>query len=740
MQGGAAGGDYGGGGGGGESGGGGGAGGKFGGGGGSGAYSGTGLGGSGGDFGGGGGSGYFAAGGGAGGYGAGGGGGDYNGTPGGTSAFGGGAGGTVDHGGNGGSAYGGAVFVRDGGVLTLIDTQIGGGSLAAGDGGSGPTNGQNGQTAGTGVYLHNITATVRVDSGNIAWADTVAGNGGIEKRGHGALELAGANPLTGDIVVYEGELKVNGSVASDVYNHSRLGGAGTIGGNLENSHILAPGNSIGTLHVSGNFVNVGGTFHVEIDDAGNSDRLVVAGTATINGGHVVVLSGAGNFAAGTKYTFLTASSISGHFDSITDNLVFLNAILGYDATSAYFTLMSSGASYASIAQTHNEFAFGTYLDQIESIQNSDLQSMLAQLDTLTSDEALNAYNQMDGDLHGTLGQVGVQNTTLILYQLNNRLATPLLSDSAFAQTDGYNGASAPVVLVKNTNAPGGLQLVSRRCPPSDCWSGWSFGFGIGGNVQSNGNASGINYGMGGLLAGLERYLSDETLLGFYGGYVGTGVTARDLNQSGSVNGGQFGSYLRRFDGFNHWTVIGGLEFDGYQTSRNIAFGDINTTATANYSGWQGYAYGERGVTFGGPGLMLQPYGALQYVYLRQNGFNEQGAGVMSLDGSGSDANSLRTFVGGRALFAPYRRLSPQLRAAWVHELLSPVSLVNARFGPIGGAAFEVQGLSLGRDWALVGGGLNWQLSQRWSLYGAYDAMVNTRQVLHVGSGGAQYVW
>ena len=92
------------------------------------------------------------------------------------------------------------------------------------------------------------------------------------------------------------------------------------------------------------------------------------------------------------------------------------------------------------------------------------------------------------------------------------------------------------------------------------------------------------------------------------------------------------------------------------------------------------------------------------------------------------------------LFGAYRRVNPQLRAAWVHELLSTNSIVNAQFGPIGGAAFAVEGLSLGRDWALVGGGLNWQLSNHWSLYGNYDAMVNARQVFHVGSGGVQYIW
>jgi outer membrane autotransporter protein len=510
-----------------------------------------------------------------------------------------------------------------------------------------------------------------------------------------------------------------------------------------NQGLITPGNSIGTLHVSGNYTQTAaGSLQIEIDDQGNSDRIAVQGAATIQGGAVNVRSQPGSYAAGSRYTFLTAQSISGQFTSISDDLAFLDVILGYDANSAYFTLLNSDANYVDVAQTHNQFALGTYLDQVAPSANGDLSAVFGQLDTLNADQARNAYSQMDGDFHGSLGQVGVQNTTLILYQLNNRLAAGLLSGDAerYDQASGYNGASAPVVLVRCENAPGGIQLLSRATPPHEPWIGWSMGYGLGGNVQSNGNVSGINYGMGGMLAGIGRYLDDSTLFGFYGGYVGTSVSARDLNQSGSISGGQFGSYLRGDDGFNYYTVIGGFEFDGYRTRRSIAFGGINTAATANYSGWQGYAYGERGVTFGGPRLALQPFGALQYVYLRQNSFNEDGAGVLNLDGRGSDANSLRTFVGGRALFRPHSRLSPQVRAAWVHELLSTSSIVNAHFGAVGGGAFAVQGLSLGRDWALVGGGLNWQLSGGWSLWGNYDAMVNARQVFHVGSGGVQFVW
>jgi len=83
---------------------------------------------------------------------------------------------------------------------------------------------------------------------------------------------------------------------------------------------------------------------------------------------------------------------------------------------------------------------------------------------------------------------------------------------------------------------------------------------------------------------------------------------------------------------------------------------------------------------------------------------------------------------------------PEVRALWLHEFLDTDSVVNSFLAPIGGGSFAIQGLNLGRDWAIVGGGLRYELASGWQLYGNYDAQVNTQQVFHVGSGGLQYAW
>ena len=70
--------------------------------------------------------------------------------------------------------------------------------------------------------------------------------------------------------------------------------------------MLAPGNSIGTLTVNGNFAQNGGTYQVEVNAAGQSDRVNVSGIATINGGTVQLLAAA---AAATPTARPTRSSM-----------------------------------------------------------------------------------------------------------------------------------------------------------------------------------------------------------------------------------------------------------------------------------------------------------------------------------------------------------------------------------------------------------------------------------------------
>ena len=132
-------------------------------------------------------------------------------------------------------------------------------------------------------------------------------------------------------------------------NGGILGGNGTSAALVVNGGMLAPGNSIGTLTVNGNFAQTGGTYQVEVNPEGQSDRVNVAGTATINGGTVQVLAAPGGYATSTTYTILNATGGVGRLSGVASNYAFLTPTLSYDANDVYLTLALQGNAFAASA-------------------------------------------------------------------------------------------------------------------------------------------------------------------------------------------------------------------------------------------------------------------------------------------------------------------------------------------------------------------------------------------------------
>ena len=119
-----------------------------------------------------------------------------------------------------------------------------------------------------------------------------------------------------------------------------MGGNGTIGGSVVNAGTLAPGNSIGLLTVNGSYTQMAGsTYQVEVNDAGQGDRINVGGAAAIQGGTVQVLAAAGSYANSTTYTIVRATGgVSGTYSGVTSNFAFLTPTLSYDANDVFLTL------------------------------------------------------------------------------------------------------------------------------------------------------------------------------------------------------------------------------------------------------------------------------------------------------------------------------------------------------------------------------------------------------------------
>ena len=151
---------------------------------------------------------------------------------------------------------------------------------------------------------------------------------------------------------------------------------------------MAPGNSIGTINVAGNFVNAAsGTYLTEVVGQGQSDRVTVGGAATLQGGTVVVTALPGMaFAPSTTYTILNAAGgLTGTFAAVNELYPFLQSNLSYDANNAYLTLQVGG--FAAQALNPNQYAVGSVLDASAPSATGDYATVLGTLATATARRA-----------------------------------------------------------------------------------------------------------------------------------------------------------------------------------------------------------------------------------------------------------------------------------------------------------------------------------------------------------------
>jgi len=703
------------------------------------ASRGGGRGGDGGFGGGGGGSGAYTTpdpkySGGNGGFGGGGGASHNLGTPGAGGAYGGDG---ASDGGGGGGALGGAIFVREGGNLIIQDSSFTGGSVT---GGMGAGSAGNGQALGSSIFLHNVDLNVDVTGSNTALIqDDIADNSGVggaasklTKTGTGTLILQGNNTYAGDTIVQDGmlhlqgslagnatvdggHLKNNGTIAGDtlVNAGSTLSGSGVIQGNVEAFGTVAPGNSIGTLHVGTNYVSHSGSvLEIEIEPGGttpgiHNDWINVSGQAILDGGTVSVLGAPGNYQVGSTYTFLSATGgVVGTFDGITDNLAFYDAMLVYDPFAVGFILIRSNQTFELLAQTANQRSLGRYLDELAPSATGPWADLLDAYELATDDEVLAALTQYQGQIYATLPVSHLQQTSQNLALLRNQLALALDCDEAGE-------------------------------------TGWVRGYGMGGSVSGNRNASGYDAGIGGTEVVYQRCVGDGTSLGAFGNFGWSTIGLRDLYERADVDSYQAGIT------FQHVCEIGYvLAFVGAGVQDNDVRRTIDTlgaagVAKSSFASWQQFNYLEVGSRLWLGNTEFRPYIAGQYIFLQHESVHERGAAPVNLSVNRLNVDSVRSFVGATWVLPgqlPGGGFNLIFRAAWMHEYADSVQTIRAHFLGMDGSSFTIDGVNAGRDFGLFGAGLQFNLGRFGSIFGGYDLQANGRQDYHTGSAGWQFIW
>ena len=552
--------------------------------------------------------------------------------------------------------------------------------------------------------------TVGGNNASTTFSGAISGSGGLTKNGTGALTLGGVNTFTGLTTVNAGTLILNGSLAGAV--------------TVNSSGVLSGTGRLGTL------VSNGGIYQVETNAAGQSDRINVTGSATLNGGTVQVLAETGGYARNSTYTILNATSgVSGAYSGVSSNFAFLTPSLSYDANNVYLLLFQSASAFAAGAQTPNQYAVGTVLDQVNATATGDLNTVLNALSALSTQQGPAALNAISGQQYADFGTTNVQGAALFMNTVGQQMA-----------------------LARGGAGGGQRQALAQACEVEACegtspWSVWASAIGGLGSVNGNGNSSTLTYNFGGAAAGIDYRVDPRFLVGLSAGYAAgnqwvDSFMGRGWTDTVSVIG--YGSFTQ--GGF-YADALAGYAYSGNQMQRQIQFPGLQRTANSSTGANQFLGQIETGYRIGlyaPAAASITPFARLQGSTVTQNAFSEWGANSLSLNVAQQTTNSLRTVFGadlaGAVPLGSERSLALDLRLGWLHEYADTGRPITAAFAGAPSNAFTVYGATPQRDAAVIGFSAGTNIAEATRLYLRYDGEISTGASNHTLNLGLRISW
>jgi autotransporter-associated beta strand protein len=608
------------------------------------------------------------------------------------------------------------------------------------------------------------TSVIFNHANNGTYAGAISGMADVTKSGGGALTLSGINTFTGLTSITGGRLYVDGSLAGgvDVGANTVLGGdMGSIGGPVTVNGTVAPGKSIGELTVGSVVFESGSVFEVEVNDlgggAGESDHLVVLGNADLAGGSVEVLPGAGSYLTAVEVTILSAGSRDGEFASLGPEFAFLTITPDYDGASVLLTIERNESGLGQYAETPNQSTIAAALEAARMAPNAgyseDLETVFESLDVLTVDQVPGALDAMTGETLTQFATARLATAQRFGRALDARIreyqwdandaiitAGAKTEEASHSTADRVATESGPILGVAMLGVGSmGAPSVGTTANADPLFRTWIDGSGIYGDVDGNSNESAFDYTIWGGSLGADLRLAEHWVLGLAGGYANTELGFSSRPGEGDIDTFQGALYAGYVDPRFHVGVSGRYAYNDMDGKREIGFG-LNRTASADPDGDDYGARVESGLNLLDiGGVVLQPTVSLDYNRLTQDDVTESGAGSLNLAIEDNDLDSLALGVGmrvhGHWKIAEDLWIVPELHGRWLHEFLDTDRLIEAQLvgGPVGGSAFQIQGVELPRDSGSVG--VAWSVITRsaWSITGSYDAILNEDLVQHVGS-------
>lgn len=556
-------------------------------------------------------------------------------------------------------------------------------------------------------------------------------------QGGGALEFySGTTSIRGDLSSYTGTFDVFGGTAImtgafdddvTVFSGGRLtindtatgqlsiSSGGTLGGTgvvsdvvLAAGAALAPGNSIGTLTVSGGLDLVtGSTLEIEVNAAGQSDLLEASGAVAIaNGAILSVLAENGTdtgvtYGDSTDYTILRGAALSGRFDTVTDSFAYLDAEVAYSATEATLTLSRNDISFGALGSTPNQTRAG---GGVESLGNGN--PLFNAVRGLPAGQPGSAFQQLSGETYAGLQTAMIGDGGILRGVALQRLSG--FGPSGGAGALAFNGeGSVPV-----------LEQVNAQI--------WGRGFGGWGTVDATAGTAEVNRRGGGLLTGLDAEILPDWRTGLMAGWSRSLFDSLLNATTGTTDSFHVGVY-----GGTAWDLGQGslglrlgasYAYHAVESARTVAFTGFSDRLAADYDAGTAQGFVELGWSLPMGRAVMEPYVGLAVLHQHSDGFTETGGAAALSVAFDTAVQGVSTLgLRGSAILAQTPDLTTALTGGlgWRHGFGDTDPTLSMRFAS-GGNSFDIAGAPMATDTALLEAGLKMTYQDRLSVDISYQ--------------------
>ncbi len=498
--------------------------------------------------------------------------------------------------------------------------------------------------------------------------------------------------------VTAGKLNLGASaiIEGNMENYGTLAGNGSIVGDLTNNGILAPGNSIGKLTITGNLSQSSSSdLQVEFGDGGY-DQLVVSGTVNLDGS--LSLFPIGYLAPGT-HQFINAGGVTGNFATVNN---FSSSILQTSASNlnpSSFTLARN--SYASISERQQQ-SLASAFDRTRPTASGDVADTLNLMDLMNLTDIRQATDDYSPYFHNSV-------TTASLENIRTR--------STFLQNK-----------IKRDEA-------ERQSPL------WFSGYGGNAHYDKTITSNDFKAKYAGFMLGFDKQFESGFQLG-----AATAFTDLDLNEkattsnaTGSVYDGYlYGSWSPQSNDAFYLQSILGIGVTDSKTNRNIPF--LDRTATSDHDANHYSAFLGGGYKHKRGNWSIEPRAGFEYINLDEDGFTEYGAVAASLAVSSKDSDALVSSLGieiSHIFDLTNGFFVPTFRADWFHNFSAEVENTTATLQT--GETFSVDGREASEDALELAVGLTAIVSDKLHGYLDYQyTFADNQDGAHLLSTGLSY--